>query len=80
MTKSVFINEYNLAYTEGLKPVYLQIYLVKEGQVEIGFCLADSPEESLFMGALKGTVLYNERLIEVFEKLKVVARAQPQPT
>jgi hypothetical protein len=80
MTKSVFINEYNLAYTEGLKPVYLQIYLVKEGQVEVAFCLADSPEESLFMGATKGTVIYNTRLIDVFDKLKAVVRAQPRQT
>jgi hypothetical protein len=79
MTKSVFVNEYNLAYTEGLKPVYLQIYLVKDGQVEVGFCLADSQEEAMFMGATKGTVVYNTRLIEVFDKLKAIVRAQPQP-
>jgi hypothetical protein len=70
MTKSVMINEYNLAYTEGQKPVYLQIYLVKNGALELGFSLSDSEEEALFMGALKGKVIYNTRVLDLFKKLK----------
>jgi hypothetical protein len=70
MTKSIYVPEYNLAYTEGKKPVYIQLYVKDNDLVEIGFCVADSPEEALFIGATIGRVISNVRLIDLFGKLK----------
>ena len=73
MTKSVYISEYNLAYTEGSKPVFLQLYIKGDASLEIGFCIADSPEEAMFLGAMKGKVVANYRVIDMFQELKRLA-------
>lgn len=69
---TIVLKEVGVVYSEGKTPMWLQAFVLEDGDIEFAFLPAATEEEAQRIGEEYGHLVYSERLMSVFSRAKML--------